>query len=318
MNLLVPSVGRKFPLVKLLARALEKRGRKVVAADTSPLASGLYAAHEKILLPPVLSAQFIPALLDALKTQEIKAVLPVRDAELRFWSGLSLDGKLPGVEVLLSPLPTLETCLDKWLAVEAAGKLGVKVPETRLYSPGSPLPAYRGAAFVKPRSGAGGRGAARAGSKAMLEAVLSEAGEEMLVQEFITGEEYSVDCFADGEGTFRAVVARERIRVVGGQSDVGRTLRHPGLLEAANRLGAGLRFKGVVNLQFILGREGPVLIDMNPRFPGGIEITALAGADFAEWLAAGLFNERCDYAFTFREIQWVGYQTGFGVEVETA
>ena len=174
MNVLLPAVGRKYQLAAMLKEALAKRGGRLIAADSSPNASGLHAADECVRLPPFDHAEFWHAADYLIREKAIDAVIPVRDAELAGWAGKA-ESRVITARIFISPGATLETCFDKWSLHEAAGKAGIPCPATMLVSKGD-RPEAEGSVpvVVKPRRGAGGRGVSVAKSKAMLTAILHE------------------------------------------------------------------------------------------------------------------------------------------------
>ena len=107
-----------------------------------------------------------------------------------------------------------------------------------------------------------------------------DASAGFIVQEYLPGEEYSVDVLADATGHVVASVPRVRERVDSGVSVAGRTL-HDGELErlgAAVATATGLTY--IANVQF--GRDAagvPALLEVNPRVPGTLPLTVASGVD---------------------------------------
>lgn len=316
MNVLLPSVGRKYLLASMLKEALAKRGGKLIAADSSPYASGFLAADERVRLPPFDDAGFWDAALQIIRKMKIDAVIPVRDAELYGWAVKLEENDFPA-RVLISPSETLKTCFDKWELASLARKCGIPCPVTRLLSKGEsltteePLPAV-----VKPRRGAGSRGVFVARSAGMLTALLEESDGDVLVQEHLNGVEFTVDCYATADGELRASVVRKRIALVGGQSDVGETVYDEEVSSLCRRLAANLKFRGAINIQFIRTPRGLFLIDVNPRFAGAVAISRAAGADLAEWSIADLSGEAPHFEENYRLVTWLGYSQGVVMEKE--
>lgn len=316
MNVLLPSVGRKYLLASMLREALAKRGGKLIAADASPYASGLTAADECVHLPPFEDEGFWEAALKVIRAKKIDAVIPVRDAELYGWAARVEENHIPA-RVLISPSETLKACFDKWELMNLAKKCGIPCPSTRLVTkdgpqhPDAPLPAV-----VKPRRGAGSRGVFVARSKGMLEALIEESGYDALVQEHLNGTEFTVDCYATADGELRASVVRKRISVVGGQSDIGQTVYDEEVAFLCRRLAANLKFRGAINIQFIRTPRGPFLIDVNPRFAGAVAISRAAGADLAEWSIADLNGEAPHFEQSYRLVTWLGYSQGVVLDKE--
>jgi carbamoyl-phosphate synthase large subunit len=110
-----------------------------------------------------------------------------------------------------------------------------------------------------------------------------------MVQEYLPGEEYSVDVFADQHGRVRASVPRARLKVDSGVAVAARTLHDPELEGMARAVAerVGLRF--VANIQFRRDSEGsPALLEVNPRFPGTMPLTVRAGVNMPRFALAAV------------------------------
>ena len=100
------------------------------------------------------------------------------------------------------------------------------------------------------------------------------------MQEFLPGEEYSVDVIADAAGHVVAAVPRVRARVDSGVSVAGRTLHEPALEKAATAVATAIGLVGVANVQLRRDVHGePALLEVNPRFAGAMPLTRAAGVD---------------------------------------
>ena len=81
------------------------------------------------------------------------------------------------------------------------------------------------------------------------------------------------------------IVPRKRMEVTAGISMKGETVRHPVIEENIKKLCSTLKFIGPVNIQFKEDSSGNMkLVEINPRFSGGLPITAEAGANTPELL----------------------------------
>ena len=111
--------------------------------------------------------------------------------------------------------------------------------------------------------------------------------------EFLPGTEYTVDCLFDMEGEPVVIVPRKRLEVFNGKSSLGETQRNPILEDNVKKLSALFKFIGHVNIQFKPDQDGTFkLVEINPRFSGGLPITAEAGANTPELLFKLLSGEK--------------------------
>ena len=132
--------------------------------------------------------------------------------------------------------------------------------------------------IVKPRQGSGSRGVVTVRTAEELAAL--DRSPSLIVQEFLPGEEYSIDVLADAGGHVMASVPRVRARVDSGVSVAGRTMHDPALehFGAAVATVTGLTY--IANVQARRDAAGrPALLEVNPRAPGALPLTMASGVD---------------------------------------
>lgn len=297
--------------VSVIRSLLNREGVEVYAADMDGWASGLYLvpAAQRRIVPPGKSEEFVDALIAMCATDGIDVLFSTVDVEL---PPLARRRDELGAALAAPSLDTLETCLDKFaLAVRCAPLL--RTPTTHLVGPAALAEDWSFPIIVKPRSGAGSRGVRLVHSRADLEA-LGDAP-ELIAQEHLPGDEYSVDVFADVDGHVVAAVPRTRTRVDSGVSIAGQTVRDGGLESTAAAVAAAIGLTGVANVQLRRDTNGvPALLEVNPRFPGAMPLTIAAGVDMPSLaldLALGLDTPD---TVPFREIANVRYLEDVFVE----
>lgn len=262
--------------VAVIRSLLQRADVEVFAADMDGWASGLYLvpAAQRRIVPPGKSAEFVDALIAMCAADEIDVLFSTVDVEL---PPLARRRAELGAALAAPRLDTLETCLDKFaLAVRCAPLL--RTPTTHLVGPAALAEDWAFPIIVKPRSGAGSRGVRLVHSRTDLEA-LGDAP-DLIAQEHLPGEEYSVDVFANAAGHVIAAVPRTRTRVDSGVSIAGRTVRDAGLESTAGAVARAIALTGVANVQLRRDVDGtPALLEVNPRFPGAMPLTIAAGVD---------------------------------------
>lgn len=288
-------------------RSLLARGdTRVIAADMDRFASGLYLVppEQRVLVPPGLSVEFVPVLLDSCRSFGVDVLFPTVDVELPTIAALRDEFSAIGVVVASPSLSTLEICLDKLsLADRCAGVL--PVPRTEVLGPAAAV-GRRYPVVVKPRRGAGSRGISFVGSEAELLALGSD--DTRLVQDMLPGAEFSVDVFADLAGHVVAAVPRSRLRVDSGVSVAGATLHDEELEQAARRVATAIGLTTVANVQLRRDREGrAALLEVNPRFPGAMPLTIAAGIDMPSLTLDAVLGRPTPAALDFRDIAVVRY-----------
>lgn len=279
-------------------------------ADMDPCAAGLYLVAEdrRLLVPRGDAPELVPVLLAACRARKIDLMLPTVDAEFVPLALARVDFEALGVALPISPLDCLRICRDKHELL-ARVKGIVPVPE---YEPLTPEAAVRVTSFprfVKPRLGAGSRGAEKITRREDLDALPQDGS--ILVQEYLPGEEYSVDVYVRGDGRVIAAVPRERMKTDSGIAVTARTVDVPEVIEAARRVAEAIGVRYVANVQFKRAADGIFkLLEVNPRFPGTLPLTTAAGVDMPKLLVDDVAGKKLpDGPLPFKEIMVVRYWT---------
>ena len=90
-----------------------------------------------------------------------------------------------------------------------------------------------------------------------------------IVQEFIEGIEYTVDCLFDKNGRLIFSLPRERL-VAQNVSIIGKIIKNKKINNLMELIGSKLNFYGPVNVQIIIKKDQIYLIEINPRLSGSI------------------------------------------------
>lgn len=274
---------------------------ELLAADMDPWAAGLYLVPpwSRTLIPAGAAPGFAAALLSRCLTLGVDVILPTGDAELRPLAHARDTFAAVGIDLLLAPAAALDIILDKLsLAEHCAGV--VRVPRTEIFGPSVDPASWTYPVIVKPRQGSGSRGIIMVASAAELAAL--DRSPHLIVQEFLPGEEYSVDVLADAAGHVIASVPRLRTRVDSGVSVGGRTVHDPELEWFGRAVAQATGVTFVANVQCKRDRDGsPALLEVNPRMPGTLGLTIASGVDMPRLALAALLGRELPANLDFRE-----------------
>lgn len=277
MNILVTGAGG--PAAISFMQALSETGAKFFMADMDHHAAGLYLvpAAQRTLVLPGRHPEFVADLLHQCLILKIDVLVPTVDVELIGVAKARKQFELAGVQVLLAEPQTLELCLDKLKLLIACDGL-VPVPQFAIFNETFNDCDWKYPLIVKPRSGSGSRGIVKVDTPAELTKL--ERSSELLVQEYLPGEEFSVDVFANAQGQVLATVPRARMKVDSGIAVVSRTVKDPELEACARRVAERIGLTYVANVQFRRDAAGrPSLLEVNPRFPGTMPLTVASGVN---------------------------------------
>ncbi|GGA71552.1 carbamoyl phosphate synthase [Pseudoclavibacter endophyticus] len=306
--------GAGGPAGVAVIRSLLRRGEfDVVAADMDGWASGLYfvGPDNRRIIPPGLAEGFFDAVAAIVDADGVDVVVSTVDAEL---SSLAARRDELGAVLAAPSADALATCLDKWVLVRACAA-HARVPESTLLDADGIARERAFPVIVKPRRGSGSRGVRLVESRAALEREAPD--DDQLVQEYLPGDEYSVDVFMDAAGNAIAAVPRLRARVDSGVAVAGRTVRDDELERTAAACARAAGIVGVANVQLRYDVAGvPALLEINPRFSGAMPLTVASGVDMPSLAVDLALGRSLPVSVPFREIANVRYLEDVFVEVE--
>jgi carbamoyl-phosphate synthase large subunit len=286
-RVLFTSAGRRVSLVRHFAGALRELGLKgkVVTADRQDLTAAAFVADAHELLPPVEDAGYVDAVKEVCRRHGINLLVPLIDPELHPLALRAAEFKALGVVPLVSSPAVNELCLDKRQTAAFFARLGIRTPE--IIDPQHLLadePA-RFPVFLKPAIGSSSIGATKIQSAEELSFFLGNV-REPIVQEYLHGDEYTLDILADFHGRVRCVVPRLRLETRAGEISKGVTVKNRAIMAAGQHVVEALPgAAGCITVQCFLSAEGEICFtEINPRFGGGFPLSARAGADFPRWI----------------------------------
>jgi carbamoyl-phosphate synthase large subunit len=274
---------------------------ELLAADMDPWAAGLYLVppRARTLIPAGAAPDFTDVLLARCHALGVDVLLPTVDTELRPLARARSRFAADGIDLLLAPAAALDVILDKLALAERCAGV-VRVPRTELFGPGVDPYGWAYPVIVKPRTGSGSRGVMTVGSAAELAAL--ERSPAQIVQEFLPGEEYSIDVLADASGHVVASVPRLRARVDSGVSVGGRTVHDEELSSFGRDVAEATGITYVANVQCRRDAAGrPALLEVNPRMPGTLGLTIASGVDMPRLALAALRGQTLPASMGFRE-----------------
>lgn len=136
--------------------------------------------------------------------------------------------------------------------------------------------------FVKPIEGRASIGCKILKNRNELELFLRENnnGEEFIVQEKISGEIVGVDVLRNRKYSQIAVIQkREILRNSNGCGTVVEIIDNSELENICKQIAEKLDLNGIINVEFFITKEGPKIIEINPRLPAGTSYSCLAGGN---------------------------------------
>ncbi|UCD28947.1 MAG: ATP-grasp domain-containing protein [Planctomycetota bacterium] len=289
VRILFTCAGRRVELIRAFMRAASPLGIKIVVhtADADPSFAASCIAHHTHLVPTVDSPGYIPALLKIVEKNKIDLLIPLIDTELyKLARAREKFARLSCAAIISSPR-VVKICQDKLLAYDFLARNGIDTPKTWSYQQILNQHRYKFPYFLKPRKGSASKGNFILHNKTDLH-TLAPRVPDAIVQEFVPGDEHTLDVYTGLDGRPRSVVPRKRVEVRGGEVTRALTVNHPGIIETGFKVAEALgECVGVITIQLFLAFDGRIrVIEINPRFGGGVPLAIRAGANFPKWILA--------------------------------
>lgn len=281
-NILISSASGKVLLVEAFRKAAKGRHR-IFAGDINKEISARFAADDFLLLERSSNPAFCDHLLALCLSNDIRLIIPTRDAELAPLARRRDDFLRHGITVHVAGPEAIAITQDKLRFTQFCVSEGLPIlPHLDFEEAMASLPV-----FVRKRVGAGGVGATAIRDRTGLNDIRHEY-EMFVVNRAIIDRgngnatrEYTVDLLRslDGATTIGAAV-RERLAIESGESQQGVVVNEPELENVAIDLGNRLGLIGHNTIQLFKDpQRGPLLIEVNPRFGGAANLGIRAGLD---------------------------------------
>ncbi|ARS29004.1 ATP-grasp domain-containing protein [Sphingomonas sp. KC8] len=286
-RLLLTSAGRRVALVDCFRESAAALGitLDVLACDLAPeWSSACCAADRAFAVPPVAAPDYIPALLEICRREQVTMLVPTIDPELAPLAAARAAFAAIGVDVVVSDPAVVAIAGDKlatsrWLLANGVAAPIAATPDDVL----GDASAWNWPLLAKPRHGSSGRSVTIVADAAQLRSL--DMREPFVVQELLRGEEFTVNIFIDKAGALRCAVPHRRVQIRAGEVEKGVTVRHDALCRAAVRLAAGLSgARGPLCFQAMVNGTDAPIFEINARFGGGYPLAHRAGAVFTRWL----------------------------------
>lgn len=291
VNVLITAASRRVPLVRAFRNAVETTGRgRIVTTDINPLSPALYFGHKHHIVPLTTDRHYIPIIESICDVEGVNLIIPTIDDELPIFGRARSRFNNMGIAVAVSKEETGLVCNDKYETFLFCRENGIATAETYL-AENVDFSRIKYPVFVKPRFGRGSVNVFAVNNEKQLRFFMNYVS-DAIVQDHLAGTEFTIDVLSDFDGRVLSVVPRERLLIRAGVSDKGVTRKKEELIAFAKDVAERLEIVGPANIQCKQDGDRVSLIEVNPRFSGGIPLTIASGADFAQWLVRLAAGER--------------------------
>ncbi|WP_035351964.1 ATP-grasp domain-containing protein [Fictibacillus gelatini] len=302
INILILSAGRRVELIQLFQKAAKKLNVKsiIVAGDCSKTAPALYFADRAYKLPRINETNYIDSIIDACIQNNIKLIVPTIDTDLLVLAeNKNLIEEKTKAKVLISDKKIIKICRDKINTQIFLEENGFRAPkmytDEELVSENIKYPL-----FIKPKSGSSSINTFKVNNSNELE-IYKNIIETPIIQDYIEGQEFTVDVFLDFGSNVITVVPRLRIATRSGEISKGKIIKDREVMDDVIRLMKILKPIGHITVQLMKTAKGIEYIEINPRFGGGAPMSIQSGADSCENLFRLLMGQELSYNENYRD-----------------
>lgn len=293
LTMMISSAGRRGELLQCCRASAAELGISltILACDLEPeWSAACQLADRCFAVPRADSEEYIPALLSLCAAEGVDLLVPTIDTELLPLSENIHRFREAGIWVSVGDPAFVQMARNKMATAQALAALDIATPATfSLQDIRADPDSQQWPMIVKPNHGSAGRLISIVHSAADLPTVEPEP---LIVQQLLSGPEYTINMFFDRCGKATTVVPHRRVTTRAGEVEKGVTERNEAICDIGWKLANTLEgVRGVICFQAIVTENGPFVFEINARFGGGYPLAHAAGAECARWLleeAAGL------------------------------
>ncbi len=310
-------------------RSVTERSIEILGGDANlenSVGAGLLDKSFKI--PFAESPDFIETVLNICTKAEIDVVIPLVTRELPVFAENKNKFSEKGIAVIVSDSCPLQTANNKYLLMKYCQENNIPTPAFHLVKT---LPEFKEAlrqlgypsekTCFKPPVSNGQRGfrIIEDGQDQLYSLLYEKPNNvfislnefisicssanffpELIVMEYLPGDEYSVDVLVDN-GRFISAIPRRRDLIKMGISFAGTVVYDKEIIEYSGRIVEGLKLHGNIGLQFKRDKYNiPKIIESNPRVQGTIVLCTAAGENMVYEAVKISLGENLDNP----EIKW--------------
>lgn len=285
-NTLILSAGRRKRLYDLIVDHYQSSNidGQIFVADANPELSSVCMSSENALkILKVNETGYVDNLKQIINDHSINIVIPTIDPELIRVAGLEkIDHQF---HPIISNSKIVDTFATKTSTYNFFRDHDVKTPNIVKNPTKNDLPL-----FAKLDNSSSSVGAQKVETEQQLLFLLNSE-KNYVFQEFIDGNEFTIDFFVDYNKELTAIIPRQRLEVRAGEVSKALTVNDPDLIsqtkEVIKRLDGAY---GPMCIQAIQNKTGIYFIEINTRFGGGYPLTHQSGANFIEYIYNHFFG----------------------------
>jgi carbamoyl-phosphate synthase large subunit len=294
LKVLFTCIGRRVSLLRAFRRAAQQLHMdvEILGADCQLASPALQLCDHKILVHPTDHRRYLADIREIVRSHQVGLLVPTVDLDLKTLASERKHFSDAGCHVLVSSTRVVKICQDKRQTHDFLLRQGIDTPDTvsvedQLKTQILPYPCY-----VKPWNGYASKFNCLAENPQDLRS-LAKKVPHAICQALVTGDEFTCDVYVDMASQVRCAVPRQRLEIRSGEVSKARVVMAPDVMEVATHVVRQLKAgPGVITVQLIRTPESQLkVIEINPRFGGGVPLSIKARANFPKWILQELTGQ---------------------------
>ncbi len=297
INILILSAGTRNKIIQYFRKELEGKGI-VIATDMSELAPAIYEADKFYKVPRMTEEGYIDVILEICRKEKVDGVLSLIDPELSLLAKNKRKFDAIGTTIIGSDYSVCEMSLDKIRMYKFCVDHGFKVAKSwnNVSEFKSALLAKEVSfpVFVKPQYGSASIAISKVYDMETVELLFDheKKGEQLMIQEFLNGQELGVDVYVDMiSGEVVSVFAKKKIVMRAGETDKSVSFKDEKLFALVKEFIRVANYRGEIDID-IFDIDGEYYIsEVNPRFGGGYPHAYECGCNHMKLIVNNLLKQ---------------------------
>lgn len=253
---------------------------KLVGCDISDKNPARFIYDTFLVGLPCSNDKYLSHIKKVVKEHEIDLIIPVSEAELRFFSKKKITTYIGKAKLICANERSLEIGFDKLSTANFLKENELPFPVTENIS--TFKEPYDFPFIVKSRTGSGSSNVYIVKDSQTIE-YLKTKHEEFIVQEFLPDDkgEYTCGLFRSSRGIIRSIIFKRFL--TGGYSGYGEVIHNKEITNLLIEMAHKLHLEGSINIQLRLTLRGPIVFEINPRFSSTVLFRHLFGFKDVLW-----------------------------------
>lgn len=283
INILILSVGTRNKIVQYFKETIVGKG-KIICTDMSIHAPAIYEGDKYYLMPPVSDENYINKVLDICDKENIAGIFSLIDPELAILSEYESQFKEKGILLLQSPKGLLDVSFNKYEFFKSLTNKGYKTPQSYIKLDEVLMDLENGKVkfplFIKPNRGSASININSVFNKNELISNFQKY-EDLLIQEYIDGDEYGVDVYVDFlTKEVISIFIKKKLKMRAGETDKSISIKNKELNSLIKKFVEEMNYVGQIDIDVFESNNEFYISEVNPRFGGGYPHAYIAGCNF--------------------------------------